>query len=737
MAVGCTPPPTHQSGGVFFVVLHSDLRLALLLVSVFALGTPCALSAQQPGVPTLDPDQRLMVRHLRFSGNENIETLTLRASIATSQSSWWRREWYIRWIPVPLGERRFLNEAELRRDVLRLQLLYRRTGFPDVRVDTLIQRGSDWVDVRFLIDEGQPVRVVSLGVSGTQGIISPREMTERLPLAVGDPFDRLMFLGAADSIRSTLRNRGYPFVEVFRFFDENRFEHEATVRYEVDPGPRAIISSIEVEGPGDIDEDLVLRTLPFREGQPYSRREILQGQRDLYRLGVYDFINVALVDSVYDQPSDSLVTIRVQVSEGRLHRVRVGAGYGTLDCFRTLTSYTVRNFLGGGRSLELSARLSKIGTGPPFDLGTESTFLCNQLQGNGTPEDEARRELNYNLTSSLTFPYVFSPNNSATFSLTFEKRSEVNAYLRHSVGGAVGLTRQTGFDVPITASYALSVGETEADAASLCTLLNICSEQDRERANLRQRQSTFGLGVVRNRTNSPINPSRGTRWSADARVSDELWGSDSTAQFVKWNTEFASYHRLSRRTTLAWRVRLGAVLAPLSGAPGGGAQYIPTEERFFLGGPNSVRGFPQNQLGPIVRVLDSIPTGDSQFREDTLVSPTGASRLVLANVELRFPLVGSRIAGAAFVDAGDAFEAGDAARVLVTPGIGVRFLTPIGPIRLDVAYNPADPEPGRLFVLQGNDVVPHPDYGDSPFQPAPPEGFLRRLQLNFSIGEAF
>jgi outer membrane protein assembly factor BamA len=696
-----------------------------------------ALSALQPGTPAFAAEQRLMVRHLEFVGNQNIEDLTLRTSIATSRSSAWRRDWFLRWVPFPFGEQRFVNDAELRRDVLRLQLLYRRSGFPDVRVDTLMQRGSDWVDIRFVIDEGQPVRVTSLSVSGTEGIIPSRDMMQRLPLDIGAPFDRLLFLAAADSIRSMLRNRGYPFAEVFRFFDENRFEHVATVRYQVDPGPLAIISSIEVDGPGDIDEALVTRTLPFREGQLYSREAILEGQRDLYRLGVYDFVNVTLTDSIYDQPSDSLVTIRVQVSEGRLHRLRAGAGYGTLDCFRGLASYTVRNFLGGGRSLEMSARVSKIGSGPPFDVGLESAFICRQLAGNDTPEDEERRELNYNLTSSLTFPYVFSPNNVATFSVTLEKRSEVNAYLREALSGAVALTRQTGFDVPVTASYSLSVGETKADAATLCTLLNICSEQDRQRANLRQRQSTFGLGLARNRTNSPINPSRGNRWSADLRMSDEMWGSDSTAQFVKWNTEFASYHRIGRRSTLAWRVRLGAVHQPLSGAPGGGIEYIPTEERFFLGGPNSVRGYPQNQLGPIVRVLDYVPQSDGTIRIDTLISPTGASRVALANVEMRFPLLGSRIAGAAFVDAGDAFEAGNPFRLLVTPGFGVRFLTPIGPIRLDLAYNLADPEPGRLFVLQGNDVVPHPDYGDTIFQPAAPDNFLGRLQLNFAIGEAF
>jgi outer membrane protein assembly factor BamA len=124
---------------------------------------------------------------------------------------------------------------------------------------------------------------------------------------------------------------------------------------------------------------------------------------------------------------------------------------------------------------------------------------------------------------------------------------------------------------------------------------------------------------------------------------------------------------------------------------------------------------------------------------DTIVSPTGGNQLLLANAELRFPLSG-RLAGALFVDAGQLFERGDtpltAGGMRVTPGVGFRFLTPLGPIRLDVAYNAYPPQRGPLFEeLDGGELaLLDPDFAPSEQD----SGILsRRLQFNFSVGQAF
>lgn len=701
-------------------------------VSVCALCLAGAAIAQEP-------EQALVVRGLEFSGNRAIADDALRASIATSQSGWWARFSLVRWIG--LGEKRVLNETEFRRDVLRILLLYRRSGFMEARVDTVVRRSEADGDVRirFQIAEGQPVRVTSLQVTGIDAIVPERRLLSELPLQISDPFDRRLFLASADTIRVALRNRGYPFVEVFRNFDVNTEEHRAAVEYDVVPGPLAVVEQVEVVGPNEIDEDVIRRALSVRRGQRYNEDALYESQRQLYRLGVFDYVNVALADSTYDEPEDSLVTVRVQVAEGRLRRIRAGAGYGSLDCMRTLAAWTVRDFLGGGRTFELTGQLSKIGVGGGLDMGFADN-LCRQLR-----DDEAteRDTPNYNLTASLRFPYVLSSRTSATIALSAERRSEFQAFLRAAVGANVSITRRTRWNVPITLSYSWSRGRTEAEDAVFCSVFNVCRIEDIEVFRGQNRiQSTVGVGLVRDRLNSVFNPTRGSSFTIQLRHASSAIGSDSSIQFTKALSELAAYHPLGRRTVFAWRVRFGSTFSPREQ----GVQSIPTEERFYAGGPTTVRGFRQNELGPVVRVAleDTVTTGDSpEVRSDTLVSPTGGNQMLIANAELRFPLPGfsDRLNGAFFVDAGRVFERGGdplgQAGFRVTPGFGLRFLTPLGPIRLDAAYNGYDPQAGELYERIDFGTTSELRLVSTDFAPEGERGFFGRLRYNFSVGQAF
>jgi outer membrane protein insertion porin family/translocation and assembly module TamA len=135
--------------------------------------------------------------------------------------------------------------------------------------------------------------------------------------------------------------------------------------------------------------------------------------------------------------------------------------------------------------------------------------------------------------------------------------------------------------------------------------------------------------------------------------------------------------------------------------------FIPPEHRFYAGGPNDVRGFKRNELGPVVYVVskgevDSAAAGAGRdINPDSVqVSATGGNTLAIGNIELRVPspVFGSRLRLAAFVDAGGAWQRGDRDPVIrVTPGVGLRLGTPLGPARLDIAYNPYRLQAGPLF----------------------------------------
>ena len=161
----------------------------------------------------------------------------------------------------------------------------------------------------------------------------------------------------------------------------------------------------------------------------------------------------------------------------------------------------------------------------------------------------------------------------------------------------------------------------------------------------------------------------------------------------------------------SWRIRGGIIFAPAVDVATQRGSFIPPEQRFYAGGPNDVRGFDRNELGPVVYVVpkshvDSTllnPSTPTPLDPDSVqVAATGGNTLAVANVELRVPspIFSSRLRFAAFVDAGGVWqrnEPNSPAVIRVTPGVGLRLATPLGPARLDVAYNPYKLQAGTLF----------------------------------------
>jgi outer membrane protein insertion porin family/translocation and assembly module TamA len=177
----------------------------------------------------------------------------------------------------------------------------------------------------------------------------------------------------------------------------------------------------------------------------------------------------------------------------------------------------------------------------------------------------------------------------------------------------------------------------------------------------------------------------------------------------------------------SWRIRAGTIFAPNVTLPSGSREYVPPEERLFAGGSTTVRGFPENQLGPVVRVINT----DGSIR----TSATGGTFMAVSNAEARFPMriFGVLLFGATFIDAGMITERRDASLsdLRITPGVGVRMPSMLGPIRLDVGFNPYASKAGPLYRQSGTELV----LVDPAF--APKLRFIDRLQLHLSIGQAF
>src|SRR2546426_7568916 len=599
---------------------HRQLRVISCLL--------LAVLAASPVLPA--QEQERVVRGLSFVGNKALDDYTLESAIATTKSSAWARYWIVRWLG--LGEKRYFNEVEFRRDVVRLILLYRQSGYMNAVVDTSVRRTARDVYATFRIHEGDPVRVARLDVRGVEGIFDVAKLKRELPLQVGDPFNRFLMQASADTIVARLRNGGYPYAEVLRNFDSEAGILKAEVELDVQPGPRMRIGEVMIRGLHDVDTGTVRRVMSVGSGHTFRQDDLYQTQRDLYGMGVFNSVNVVLVDSLLPQEAvrrDSTVRVLIQLQEGPRHQVRTGLGYATVECFRVQSGWTAHDFLGGARSLDVSARVSKLGAGTP-ERTTGLNQFCNPFAGTWTIDT-----LNYTFGVTLRQPAFLSRSHVATLGLVAERRSEFGIYTREAIGGNADVTLNARGRLPVTLGYSYSVGRTLAADGIYCSLFRLCDEASRKFLRDHRQFGAVAISAVRDRVNSVFDPSQGSITTATLLPASRFVGAQAPHEFNRGEVEVAKYYSLGRRTVFAWRVRGGTILPRNISLAGQNVGYVPPDQRFYGGGPNSVRGYGRNELGPRVyvildsldRALDSAATlqaGEKVWR-GVFTAPTGGN----------------------------------------------------------------------------------------------------------------
>ena len=693
----------------------SARRVVLLFLAALALAGPRWALAQQP--------QSKVVRSVGFKGNKALETRILKMSIATTGAS--------RPFPLSLfgkGKGIPFNEREFRRDVLRVQALYGVRGFPDAKVDTSVTRTGNDIRITFLVSEGEPIVIDSLEVTGLPETVTMDRVEKELPLQRGEPFDRLLFQTSVHTVEAILHNEGYAFAKVTGGFRAAPDARSVTVQLAAVPGPRATIARVDVTGNERIDKRVILKALSIWPGQVYSDKALHQSQIELYRSEMFRQVRISIEDSLESaRARDSLIDVSasVELAEYPLQRARLSAGYGTMDCFRTLNSLDLFNFTGGGRKLEIRAGASKIGVASPVDANFQNG-VCPVLAS----EDTSRLKLNYNLSMTLHEPLLFSRKAMGTATVFTERHTEYKAFLREAVGTELAVTRQLGEDVPARISYGLSYGRTVASAVTFCALLNVCGAEDTRLFSARRGRSVLTFEISRDRTNSVLDATEGTATALQVKWSPAFLGSDSLMQFAKVSFKFEAHRGLGDKNVLSTRFEIGSVIARTVNFGNGAVRYAPPEERFYLGGANSVRGYAANQLGPLVRV-QRVSAGDTT----TSTSALGGNFMTMGSIEARFaiPMKFPGVYGAIFVDGGQVNNRSvlSLSGFRVTPGVGLRIASLLGPIRLDLGFNPYPITASALYAEQGeNLVLDNPDF-------RPRKNWYDYVRFNFSIGQAF
>ena len=712
------------------------------------------------------------VTNLNFEGNVTYPDGDLADLIVTTRSTWARRFFRV------LGTRFCVDSTVVAEDALRLLLFYNTRGFRGTTVTKeIVPRGDKAVHVVFNIREGRPVIVDSVAVNGLDGVAIRSRIVRNLPMRAGARLDRALLESSRDTLTRRLRNAGYPQADVLRNVDTDTATLRSIVWYEAATGTRARIDSIHIvvrsgdedRAPG-VSAQRVRSILGISRGDLFRARDLESVKRGLYLTEAFQHVDVSVDTASLGSAGDSLLTINVTLVETELHNARASIGWGNYDCLRVQGSIGTANFLGGLRRVDLTARASRLGSGNPFEF----SGLCPSA----VREDFYADTLNYYVGATYSQPALFGRRVLPSLTLYSERRSEFKTYVREVLYGVVGAVQLGGGTrIPTSFTYQLDYGRTGAQPAYFCGVFNICDAATYDDlTSTARRTAVLGWTALRSTANDLSDPSRGSVARLELRHASPIVGSDQTVQFSRATLDATVYVPIFGTGRLVLRARGGTVLSDRS--LDGLQRFIPPQERMYAGGGNSVRGFGQNELGPLlyqVASFDTVagPNGETFYRADVdtinrrdnrLDSPTGGDNVIVGNAELRLrsPLYPELIQYALFADAGEVWNRSSTigsafASLKVTPGVGLRVFTPIGPLRVDVAYGPRQLRPGPVYytprersgeadpvfcVSPGNTLAVSQigqQAGVCPSSYAPPtrDNFFRRLRFHFSIGQPF
>ncbi len=674
------------------------LGLTSVVAGLAALVRPQLVRAQED----LACDRgALEVRRIIVQGAVEPSEAEVRQAMATEATSWWRRT-----TRLPFGARHCLDSLELARDTERLRALHLQHGLFRAHTSFAVKTaGPQVVDVVFTIVEGPRTVLDSVRIRGLDSLASVRETASALLREFrGIPFNEPELLSAVDSVQALLKERGHvrarpPSLRLVRDSLRNRAWLDVGYR----PGRPVVIGAVNIVVRANagsvaprVSEESVRRRLALAVGTVPSPSLLLRSQRDLFELDSYALVRIDTSAMPPGPDADSL-RLTVNLVETSTRSLRTGVGWATLDCFRAQVRYVDRSPFGRARRLELETRLSKLGVGAPLAF---APGLCAGVVRNDPFSDR----LNYFVGATTRLTDLFGKKISPLATLYSESRSEAFAYRRDT---PIGLRLQLNAPFPpwITGNAALSYeyGRTDADEAVSCLVFGACTSSEVIQRQTGGSIGVLSLGGVYDLTGGLLDPRIGARVRLENRIgAASLAGAAGT--FDRALADITLFRPLSPSVTLALHMQLGAVTRIASDAG-----TVPLQERFFVGGQNSVRGYGQNQLGDVLYVMgtptrfdtvnvDPVARTAALVARDSMsvrrVSPLGGNASFVANLELRVraPRILGPISMAAFVDAGqvqrsarDLFRFDD---VRITPGLGLRLATAFGLFRVDVGYNP-------------------------------------------------
>ena len=627
----------------------------------------------------IDRGSRHRVSDIKFAGNKYFTADQLNAHIVIQKGKF------------------FYNRGKFSQDLLKksiasLTALYRNAGFTKPSVTPAVSDREANVAVTFTIDEGLQDRVHDLKIVDSKNQpMRPRIGKRPLQLAAGKPYSPHLLETDRNYVLAQYLNRGYPNVQ----FDSSVAPadgdpHAVDVVYKVDEGPDVHIGQVVLLGTGRTRPSFVkAKTDPnVSEGKPLGEGRLLQSESDLYNLGIFDWASVTAIGTPDNQDVQQVL---IRVHESKRNTMDVGGG------------------------IEVIPRNGNIPVGsvivpglPPISLGNKFTVSQKSFIGPRGSLQLARHNLRgraetatlglvaSRLDQRISFTYadpdLHGSSWSSLFSLSTERTSQNPIF--------TALLEQTSLQIEKSLDRKRTqklIGGYSYERTDLSNILipELVLPQDQ-----RVKLSSFYLRYVRDTRDKLLDAHRGQYQTFTLGVTPEVLGSSSN--FARFFGQTAFYKPIRPWLTWANNFRLGLA------TPYGEAGYVPLSERFFSGGPDSLRGFPIDGAGP----QRSIPvcSNPSDTSTCTLISvPAGGLMLAIFNSEARFPIpLNENLGGVIFYDGGNVYANINAHQFLSnysnSVGIGLRYNTRVGPIRVDVGRN-LNPLPGvkatQYFITLG------------------------------------
>ncbi len=637
----------------------------------------------------VNPGQRQRVDGIEITGNGYFGEQVIRERMSIRTSSYFGR--YGRF-----------SRSALARDVASIRALYSSNGFSEVVVDASIRnlgagsRGG--IVVRIDIQEGAQILIGDFAIAGNE-TVPESALRNYINADTGQPYSDSLVASDRNHLLTFYLNEGFPSPRFRAETVPSGDGLEVALQYIIEEGRQAYIRGVHVEGLENTRPGILQRQMQFEPGQPLSQGRLLDTQRRLYDLGIFSRVDVAVQNPRVPEFEPNVL---LYVEEARRHTVRIGLGG------------EVGRFGGGGPegnlqfSPDVSLDVSRLNFGGrPHTFGFRTRF--SSLQKRGGLIYTAPRLLNNESLTGTAFAF-------------FDKTQDVETFTASRWEASVQLDSRRDRATTFISRYAFRRVRLDEDSVRI-------SEDQIPLVSRSVLVGLLGLTWLRDTRDVPTNAERGLFSSIDLAVAANQLGSETS--FLRGFVQNSSYHRLIGGLILARTTQFGVqtpfgekrLISP-ENANEVATRAIPISERFYSGGGSSHRGFGLNQAGP-----RDLETG----------FVVGGNALLLNSAELRFPIWRS-ISGATFHDAGNVFasirdvsfrqhqrSSTDFNYISHGVGMGIRYVTPVGPMRLDVGYS-LNPTRFRFFeIVEQDGQNVRNDVSSS----------LSRWQFLFSVGQTF